>query len=455
MSELFIEPFSLIVDFFRTYSVIFQWLGIFILLIVLFKVFEQAWLFHRRSLYKNNIKWILLEIKIPREVQKTPLAMEQFFMSIHSLKNTPGNFFEKYIEGVVTMWWSMEIVSFGGEIHFYIRTSERHKKIIEAGLYAQYPYVEVSEAKDYIDEFSKETKEIYQKGYDIFGGEFILDKEDVYPITTYEYFEKDKEELAIDPISTLLETFSNIHKEETVFMQILIRPIGSEWHDAGKKLVDKLVGRKEQKKGGGGDTLADTARNVFMAPIEHPAWSEKADNKEEKDLMKKLTHGEQEIIKAIERNISKPGFDTVIRYVYYAQNSVFNANFAKMGLLGAINQYASQSLNSFKGNKMIETRSRWIFFPYFFVNKRIEARKQRLLYNYRNRKMPEELKLGRVYTSHPLNFNTKSKSFILSTAELATIYHIPAEGVLTAPHTKRAESKKMGPPAGLPIFTEE
>ena len=146
-----------------------------------------------------------------------------------------------------------------------------------------------------------------------------MDKEDVYPITTYEYFEKDKEELAIDPISTLLETFSNIHKEETVFMQILIRPIGSEWHDAGKKLVDKLVGRKEQKKGGGGDTLADTARNVFMAPIEHPAWSEKADNKEEKDLMKKLTHGEQEIIKAIERNISKPGFDTVIRYVYRSE----------------------------------------------------------------------------------------------------------------------------------------
>lgn len=453
--QLFLDSFSPFIEFIKAYSAVFQWLGIFVLLVILLKLFEQAWLFHRQAMFKQSIEWVLLEIKVPREVKRTPRAMEQFFMNIHGLRNAPGNFLEKYVDGEVTMWWSLEIASFGGEIHFYIRTPKKYKKMVEASFYAQYPYVEVSEVKDYMDEFPKETREIYQKGNNIFGGEFILTKEDAYPITIYEYFEKDKEEMAIDPISALLEVLSNIHKEENVYIQILIRPVGPEWHEDGKKLVDKLIGRKTKKEGASKDTFADTARNVFMAPVEHPKWAE-AEKKEERkdDLMRAFTPGERDVIEAIEKNISKPGFDTVIRYIYYAPNSIFSTNFARRGLVGAINQYASQTLNSFKGNPFVETRSRWIYFPYIFVKKRVEARKQRLLHNYRNRKMPEELNLGKAYTSHPFNFNFKSRSLILSAAELATIYHIPAEGVLTAPHTKRAESKKMGPPAGLPIFTE-
>ncbi len=453
----FIEPLSPIFKFLQVNSAIFQWLEIFVLLIFLLKIFEQTWLFYKQSIFKQGIEWVLLEIKIPREVLRTPLAMEQFFMNVHGLRNAAGNLLEKYVDGEVTLWWSLEMVSFGGEIHFYIRTPKKHKKMIEAGLYAQYPYTEMSEVKDYMDEFPKETREIYQKGNNIFGGELILKKADIYPITTYERFELSKDEMAIDPISALLEVLSNIHKEEKFYLQILIRPLGSEWQEEGKKLVDKLVGRKTKKDSTVGDTLSDIARNVFMSPVEHPKWAGGEKGKEEKlDLqMMKMTPGEKDIIQAIEDGISKPGFATVIRYLYYAPNSIFSTNFARRGLIGAMNQYASQGLNSFRANNKVETRSRWVYFPYLFVKKRVEARKQRLLYNFRNRKMPEELKLGRAYTSHPLNFNTQSRSFILNTAELATLYHIPAEGVLTAPHIKRAESKRMGPPAGLPIFEEE
>lgn len=457
-TQPFIEPFSPILGFLQTNSAIFQWLGILILLVVLTKLFEQTWLFYRQSLFKNAIEWALLEIKIPREVMRTPRAMEQFFMNLYALRNVPGNFAEKYIDGEVTLWWSLEIVSFGGEIHFYIRTPKKHKKMTEAGLYAQYPNAEVIEInKEYLDLLPKQTKEIYQKGYDIFGSEFILRQPDFYPITTYERFELSKEEMSIDPLSALLEVLANIHKEETVFIQILIRPAGPEWQEAGKKFVDKLIGRETKTKVPSKDTLGDIARNVFMSPVEHPKWAEKDGIKEEKmDLtMWKLTPGEKEIVEAIERDIAKPSFETVVRFLYYAPIPIFNVNFAIKSPLGALNQYASQNLNSFGINWRVATRSRWIYFPYFFVKKRVEARKQRLLYNFRNRKMPEELKLGSAVTSHPFNFNFKSKSCILSTAELATLYHIPAEQVLTAPHIKRAESKRMGPPAGLQIFTEE
>ena len=454
MTQQLFEPIQIIWDFVVTYWLVFQWLAIFIIAVVLVNIFKQTWLFYKQAAFKNSIEWTLLEIKIPRQVEKTPRAMEQFLMNIHGLRNAADDFLEKYIEGEVTLWWSLEMVSFGGEIHFYIRTPKKHAKMVSAALYAQYPTVEVSDVEDYMNGFPSETNEIYQKGGDIFGSEFVLRKEDVYPITTYEVFEKYKDELAMDPISALLEILAGVQKEEKVFLQILIRPAGPEYQEMAKKFIDKLFGREEKKEAGGSD-LGEFLRNIVLAPKEHPTWGEKKEAKEEKDLYKKLTPGEQDLIKTIERNISKPSFETLIRVFYHAPISIFNVNFARRGILGAINQYSSPVFNSFRSNYLAETRVRWINWPHLFVKKRVEARKQRILYNYRNRKMPEETSAGKLYTSHVFDFNTKSSVFVLSTAELATIYHVPAEQVLTAPHVKRVESKKMGPPAGLPIFANE
>lgn len=445
--------------FITIYWNFFVWAIALALLLALFDIFKQTWLFYKQSLFKKEIEWTLLEIQIPREVQKTPRAMEQFFMALHGLRNAAGDFLEKYIEGEVTLWWSLEMASFGGEIHFYIRTPKKHRKMTEAALYAQYSNVELVEVEDYLNQIPNETKEIYKNADNIFGGEFILRKEDVYPITTYERFEADKETMALDPISALLEALAHIHKEEKVFLQIIIRPAGTGWQEEAKKFIDKLVGREEKKpvKGGFGAALAEFFRNLIFAPAEYPIWGEEAQKKEETkvDLLFKMTPGERELVKTLEENVAKPGFETLIRYLYLAPQAIFSTNFAQRGLLVGINQYASPAMNSFRGNPRVETRNRWIYFPYFFVKQRVEARKQRILYNYRNRKMPEELSFGRFYTSHPYNFNTVSKSYILTTAELATIYHLPTEMVLVAPHVKRVEAKKMGPPAGLPIFMEE
>ncbi len=434
------------------------WLLLFVILYFLARLFEQAWLFRRQSFYKEAIEWVVLEIKIPREVEKTPRSMEQFFMNLHGLMNAPNDFMEKYFDGEVTLWWSMEIASFGGEVHLYIRTPKKHKKVTEAALYAQYQSVEIYEVEDYMDSFPRETREVYKKGYNIFGSEIILRKDDFYPIMSYENFELDKNEMALDPISALIEVLANIHKEEIVFLQFLIRPTGTEWQEAGKKIVEELTLKKKEKnkKSGFGGGFHEWFKNFFWAPIEHPSWLGEKEIKEEKFEfgMFKLTPGEADTIKAIEKSLSKQGFDSLIRYLYYSPNSIFSTNFARRGLLGALNQYASQNLNSFRSNYSVETRTKWIYYPYVFVKQRVEAKKQRVLYNYQNRKFPEKLAFGKFFTSHIFNFNNKSKNFILNTAEIATLFHIPTETVLTAPHIKRAESKKMGPPAGLPIFKE-
>ena len=232
------EFFTSILEFFREQEAIIYGAGLLILVLVLLKIFEQSWLFYRQALYKASIEWALLEIIVPREVMRTPRAMEQFFLNLHGLRNAPGDLLEKYIDGEVTQWWSLEMISYGGEIHFYIRTPKRHQKMVAAGIYAQYPNAEVIEVIDYAADIPERTSGYYEQGLNMFGSEILLRKEDYYPITIYEVFEKDKTELSIDPISALLEVLANIRKEERVYIQILIRPRGADWNEeADRKSV--------------------------------------------------------------------------------------------------------------------------------------------------------------------------------------------------------------------------
>ena len=93
--------------------------------------------------------------------------MEHIFANIHTLRNVQGNFREKWIDGEITQWFSFEIVSFGGDIHFYIRTPTRHTAMIRANFYAQYSDVEITEADDYVRRVPDHTYQLYEAWYDL------------------------------------------------------------------------------------------------------------------------------------------------------------------------------------------------------------------------------------------------------------------------------------------------
>jgi hypothetical protein len=62
--------------------------------------------------------------------------------------------------------------------------------------------------------------------------------------------------------------------------------------------------------------------------------------------------------------------------------------------------------------------------------------------------------MGKKLADHIFNW-WGSRTDILSSESLATLYHPPTTLVVTAPHTQRVESRKMGAPAGLPIYADE
>ena len=164
-----------------------------------------------------------------------------------------------------------------------------------------------------------------------------------------------------------------------------------------------------------------------------------------------------EVINAVETKLTKPAFNTLVRLCYMSPGLLLKegSGFARGGITGAFNQYSAPNMNAFKANSGTATKiDKWKF-PYTYTDRRLEYRKQRLLHNMRDRVNPPETFTGRLFSSYFMDWNIESVSYELATDELATIFHPAPTGVLTAPHMRRVESKKAGPPAGLDIFGEE
>ncbi|TSC77860.1 MAG: hypothetical protein G01um101429_931 [Parcubacteria group bacterium Gr01-1014_29] len=393
----------------------FLWLPIFALLL-----FFEAWHTYVRNCFKLDLEWVFLEVKIPREIRRGPKAMEQLLSSFHSFIGGPDKVVDYYWKGEVILWYSFEIASFGGDIHFYIRTPKKHRNYVEANIYAQYPDIELEEVEDYTLRMPSTYDGLKQINYELWGSELKLAKDDAYPIRLYEEFETPSEYSTLDPIASLIEVLNTIKPGEELWLQIIASPAGNSWQEKGAKFVKKMQQDTRLLVESG-----DTSR-----------------------LMVDRTPGQELALKAIERNIAKPGFKTVIRYVHLSPNELYDKNLAWYGVLGAFNQYSSRAHNFFRHDPIVRTAALWFYYPFFFPTWRQLYRRRKIYRYFKNRKIEESGFITQLVTNDTLS----TSLFVLNTEELATIYHFPSNFVLTAPSIQRVESRKVGPPASLPAY---
>lgn len=363
----------------------------------------KLWLKYIRLRYVSNIDWILLEIKLPREMPKSPQVMEIILSAMHQTRSGVAK--DKYWEGMLRAWFSLEIISKEGVISFYFYIPIYYRRLVESQIYAHYPQVEIHEAADYTKEFIDEDTEASKKEWNIHAAEYKLSKEDVYPIKTYIDYKLDKleteEEMKNDPLASLIELMGTMKEGENLWYQALIRANTTKWGEAGVKIVDKIMKRDKKKKEG--------EKIDFGSMI--------------------LSPGERIITEAVERNVSKLGFDACLRFVYIAKPDKYN-HVVSNAIMGSMQQFNSLNLNGFKRTNSTS------YVDYFFKKMREGWKKRRMFDAY--------VKRSAFYTPY------KRKTFILNTEELATVYHFPGSVVRT-PALGRIESKKGEPPAGLPI----
>lgn len=391
---------------------------------MLFIFFKTFWKWYITDQYLKKLKWVLLEIKIPREVIKTPKSAEQIFVGIQGTQSA-GNLIDQLVRGRVQEWFSFEIVSKNGYVFFYIYTQVHFRNLIEANVYTQYPEAEIIEAEDYTQSYSVNAIE---KEIDLWGTEMMLAKPNPYPIRTYSYFDFDSAtevEKAIDPLGSLTEIMGSLKPGEEIWFQVLIMPLDDSWKASGEELVQKLMNRKTK---GGGISLFGSALNMFsyfVQALNAPPES-KIETKEEKSTLLHLSPGEQEVVKGVENKLSKLGFATKIRWMYIAKKEAFTKPRIS-AVFGSIKQFNSLNLNSLKPDNRTRTK-----IDYLMIRKRELYRKRLLLHTYKNRSFPPN-------------------TFILNTEELASVYHFPGTAVST-PTLSRVEAKRGTPPPTLPTM---
>jgi hypothetical protein len=398
----------------------------------LFFLFKLLWMKYIRRKSQSALKWVLLEIIPPRELEKSPKLMESIYAGMAGVITT-FNPIEIYVQGMMPAYFSLEMTGTEGSVHFYIRTLVNYRNLIEAHFYAQYPNVEIVEVPDYTTAI---PVTVPNKDWDIWGTEFEFVKPDVYPLRTYPHFEEDVTGKMIDPVAGLTEVMAQTGPGQHLWLQYLVNPRGDEqgWvKEYGKKVVDELAGRTSSEKIGVLRQIAHDfyeiganlhkgllAQEVEFSGLEH----------EEKDLGPlefRLTPGERDVLKAVETNMSKQQFQTKMRFLYVGRKEGFSKPLVS-AFIGGIKQFNDMTLNSVKPNNDTKTSVYSLF-----AKERLRFRQRLLHTHYRDR-----------------DWDDINNTFYLSTEELATVFHLPDMAVMT-PTIARVAAKRGGAPANLPV----
>ncbi|OGI65400.1 hypothetical protein A3A95_00935 [Candidatus Nomurabacteria bacterium RIFCSPLOWO2_01_FULL_39_18] len=423
----------------------------------------KIWVHYIQQDFISGIDFVLLEVIPPREVLRNPKAMELFISNaLYHFSYKGGK--EEYWQGAIWFWFSLEIVSLEGQVHFYIRTPSRIKGLIETQMYAQYPQSQVKVVEDYTLAVDEITPESAWNGW---GCEFRLLKPEAYPIKTYIDYGLDKdpdEELKVDPISPIIEFFGSLGKGEQAWVQIVVTPSKKMYHTKGTwfgehdwveeakqqlfKLLLPYTSRREDM--GEGEKVLKLARIEIRTP----------------SILDRAT-------KAMSAKTSKLGFETGIRVMYIAKKEVYppgsrTNNSRDIRLI--FRQYTAPDvngldrINSAQGdalNSSILTLSKY----------QIMILANRMLHEYRERAFFHLPLRHHLFSIHVFEkifpkpvihaiFMTVVKKFflpyvhhqtyVLNTEELAALWHFPGQ-ILKVPTLTRIESKEASPPPNLPI----
>lgn len=399
--------------------------------ILLGKLFIEMWLQYIRFDFLRKNPGVLLEVRIPQVIEKTVRSMELLMMALYETGSVEYN--ETYWDGKIRPWWSFEIASFGGELHFYIWCLPKYRNVLESEVYGQYPTVELVQVDDYT------RKKVYDppKNF-MWGTYFVLSKPDAYPIMTYVDYGLDKEteeEFKVDPLSATLEYLGSMKKGEEVWIQILAQAY-------------KRRGLKEGHLFKERDWIADAQTEVNKIMKRDPKTkSSRSQTETGFPIIPTLTEWEKKQVEAIERSVNKRAFWCTIRLCYHAEPEAFHLRGPSVsGLLGTFRKpFNSNLLNGFSLGWYTDIRdpTKDILFLFGLKNwamgKFIPAYSRLMIDAFRRRSF--------FYAPYR---NWQSKPYILTAEELATIYHFPGK-IVTTPTLERIPSKKVEPPANLPI----
>lgn len=400
-------------------------------------MFYKLYLDFIQITWYNKQSWVFLAVSAPKENDKSPLAFEHIFNQLHALHAT-FTFAEYYIEGQMQIWFTWEVVSFGGVIKNYVKILKKHRDTLEAAIYSQFPEAEVQEAEDYFEKFPKNFRELPE--YDIFAFSFKLKpKDESYPLRTYVEYEHATADTFIDPMTGMWEELGKLSPYEMVVLQYIFRPVDDKWKEKGYEIVEKLKGVPRKESSAFGVGVIGAILGPFLDALIRPTPNERKPRKqvdEPPSLMLHRTEGEKDVISAVENKLSKLGYKSKIRFLYIAPKEKYNPSPVYTAVIGAFKALKGTDVNGIGPDTDRWTKVHyWLFREWEkpIVHTRLNFRKQHFWSSIRRR-----------FFLHGI------KPYVLNSEEIATLLHFPLTEV-AVPRIEKVEVTKVQPPPELPI----
>lgn len=363
--------------------------GIFVLVALLL---AAAAVLRRERVRARLASQVVLTIEVPKENDKSPLAAEQLFASMHGLYR---NLFSRILNGQIS--FSFEIEARKGQIRFHVCVPKILEEFVSKQVYAQYPNAKLVRSEDYVDPYSTQMLERESQLANI-----QFQKPLLYPIRTFNDFE-------VDPLSGITSGLSGLGENESVYLQMVISPEGSGWQKSAHQFVDSV-------RRGDSNLMGAVANNVlfeiwgFLVGIIKVIMYNRADYEVREDKVN-LSDSESLALKLVETKSTKLGYRANLRLWTTADTSD-KAQQLKEEFISTLQQFTLSNLNGFKLGRRIFNKASF----------------------------KEDFKKRRP----------RSSKVILNTEELASVFHLPDASVET-PNIVWSRARKGEPPANLPV----
>ncbi len=353
-----------------------------------------TWRNYQRIDAVRAIESTLLILEIPKTNDKSEMAAEQLFASLHGILRDRD---ELKQTGGIQEHLSFEIASVSGQIRFYVWVPTTLRSFVEGQIYAQYPSVQIHEAEEDYVAHERQHSVVYTSEITLTGSEFL-------PIKSFQNFE-------VDPLAGITGTLAKLETTgEEIWVQVLVRPIPDVWH----KSAERWIGRARGGGGGGLSFLSDGRgfdAKWLLGALE-ALWKPPEQGVGGTATKPELSERDKTRISEAEKKATKLGYQVKIRLAYLGESQV-NAKLQMQAIVGTFKQFNSTNLNGFRMTSA-------------------SFRKEDLE-NYR----------ARLFID---------KGYILNIEEVASVFHLPHTNVET-PNIVWASSKTAEPPAKLPIIT--
>jgi hypothetical protein len=362
------------------------WFIYFFVFVFLFVVLYVTRLVVREKYLKNTFqRYVIFLVRLPQDKQDDRSASESnrvqalheeiakgetIFSSIGGLRAERG--FKAWLHGRNDNY-SFEIVANKKKIHFYIVAPRGTERYIEQQINAHYPDAALEEIKDY---------NIFNQQSEILAGVLKTRRNFVLPLRTYLHQDTDS-------MNSLINVMSKLDEDEGLAIQYVIRSAKGSWHYRASEVVRKANQKRSLSEALGGSTLSKVLG--FMGDFIRSA-DPSLNNKPNEQKM--LTAMEQESLKGIEEKNSRAGMDVNLRIVVAARDK------------GRAHTYLENLSSAF---------SQYNYYEYgnSFVSRINTRNKKRIVNDFIYRR-----------------FNEKN-AFLLNTAELASLYHLPLKDTET------------------------